>query len=230
MDDVRGSRIDEFAGYLVRVAVFLELHAEVGRVGRVLLVLAEVGLRGVEQPDRRIVAGDEFIRGVLLDPREDAFALRQEDIERRSLLLRVPGDAEGVGPVFAVGRPCAHLPRVEAGLRARDRGAGDAGRLAGDGVGAVRVGEVVMEGDPQARASAGRAAGEGDLGLVEVPLLGLAARELKGAGLLNFVCDELIHGQLILISLLGVYHQQKRAPQSSEDRNKRFFQEHWTHY
>ena len=39
-----------------------------------------------------------------------------------------------------------------------------------------------MERDPEARAGAGRTAGEGDLGLIEVPLLGLTAGELEGAG------------------------------------------------
>ena len=56
------------------------------------------------------------------------------------------------------------------------------GGLAGDRIGAFGVGQVVMEGQPEARAGTGGPAGQGDLGLVEVPLLGLAAAELEGAG------------------------------------------------
>ena len=135
--------------------MFLELHPEVGRVGRVLLVFAEVGRGRVEQADGRVVARDEFVGRVLLDPGQDAFALGQEDVEGGRLLLGVPDDAESVGAVFAIGRPRAHLMRVEGRLRSADRGAGHAGGLAGDRVGALRVGKVVMEGEPEARARAG---------------------------------------------------------------------------
>ena len=118
----------------------------------------------------------------MLDPRQDAFAGVVESLEAADLLLGVPGDAERVGAVAAVRSPRTHLVRVEAGLGAADGGAGHARRLAGDRVGAVRVSQVVMEGQPEAGAGAGRASGEGDLRLIEVPFLGLAARELEGAG------------------------------------------------
>ena len=185
MDDVRGARVDEFAGGLERVAVFLELHAEVGRMRRVLLVFAEVRRGAIEKADGWVVAADQLVGRVLLDPGENAFALGVEHVEGRKFLLRVPDDAEGVGAIFAVGRPITHLLRVEGGLGAGDRGAGHAGGFAGDRVSAVRIGEVIVEGDPKAGAGAGRAARQGDLGLIEVPFLGLAARELEGAGAID---------------------------------------------
>ena len=39
-----------------------------------------------------------------------------------------------------------------------------------------------MEGQPEARAGSGGAARQGDLGLIEIPVLGLTAGELQGAG------------------------------------------------
>ncbi|MFZ4629715.1 MAG: hypothetical protein ACOYNR_15425, partial [Blastocatellia bacterium] len=87
-----------------------------------------------------------------------------------------------MGAVFAVGCPFAHMVRVERGLRSRNGGAEDAGGLAGDGIGAGGIGQIIVKGQPKARARTGGTAGDGDLGFVEVPLLGLAAAELEGAG------------------------------------------------
>ncbi|NBR42967.1 MAG: hypothetical protein EBU04_09005, partial [Verrucomicrobia bacterium] len=62
-----------------------------------------------------------------------------------------------------------------------DGGTGQTGRFASDWVGALRVGEVIMEGEPETGARPRRTAGGTDLGLIEIPFLGLAAAELQGA-------------------------------------------------
>ena len=98
----------------------------------------------------------------------------------RVLVFGIAHEAEGMAAVAAVRGPLLHLLRVECGLRADDGGAGEAGGQAGDGVGAVGVGYVVMEGEPEAGAGAGAAAAGTDAGGVDVPLGGFAANELQG--------------------------------------------------
>ena len=83
--------------------------------------------------------------------------------------------------VFAIGRPGFHLHGIEGGLRTDDGGAEEARGLAGDGIGALGIGEVVVEGEPEAGARAGRTAGGADAGFVEIPSSGLAADKLQGA-------------------------------------------------
>lgn len=162
--------------------MLLEFHAEVRGVGGVFFVMTEVGWGAVVEAYGRIVASDKFVGGVFFDPGQEALAGIVEHLERTDFLFCIPHDAKGVGTVFAVGRPLAHLVWVQRGLRTRHSGAEDAGGLAGDGIGAVGISQIIMKGQPEARAGTGGAASQGDLGFVEVPVLGLAAAELEGAG------------------------------------------------
>src|SRR5689334_21507188 len=95
-----------------------------------------------------------FVRRVFLDPRQHALAILQElgKLRVASLkILRVGHETEGMTAVAAVGGPLLQLLRVERSLSAVDGRAPEAGRLAGDGVRALRVGQVVVECQPQAR-------------------------------------------------------------------------------
>src|SRR5262249_55565509 len=85
--------------------------------------------------------------------------------------------------------------RVVGGLRALHRHAGQAGGLPQDGVGVFRVGQVVVEAEPQRRAGTGRAAGGRHATGVEVPLLGVVAGKLDGAATVQVVGREVDLGR-----------------------------------
>ena len=176
--------IDEFAGDSEECALLLELHPVVCRVCRVLLHLAERGGVGVNHPNGRVVGGDVLDGGILLNPRQHGLASSEERGELRVAgleVIRVGHEAEGVAAVTTVGRPFFEFLWVERGLCADDRRAPEAGRFARNGVGALRVGEVSVEGEPQRGTRARAAASRADALLVKVPLLRLAADELERA-------------------------------------------------
>jgi len=100
--------------------------------------------------------------------------------------------------LFGVGQavPIRGLGSGDAGVRAYDFGpllsivarlavsGGDreAGGFAQDGVGVFGVGDVIVEGEPHRTAGAGRGAECGETGFVAIPLVGVVANELDGAG------------------------------------------------
>lgn len=90
-------------------------------------------------------------------------------------------EAESVTAVSAVRGPFAHLVGVECGLGAVDGCEEEARGFARDGVLRFGVGEVWVEGEPQAGAGTGGASAGCDAGFVEIPFGGLAPNELKGA-------------------------------------------------
>ena len=153
--------------------MLLEFDAEIGGVRGVLYFLTEGGRGVIEKIDGRIVFSDEMVGRVFGDQRLEPVAGGEELLER--------AEAKGVAAVVAIGRPRLDLHRIERGLGDGDGGAVEARGLAGDGIGALGIGEVVVEGEPEAGAGTGRTAGGTDPSFVEVPGGGLAADELQGA-------------------------------------------------
>jgi len=168
---VRRTGIDEFAGGLVLVAARLKSHAEAGGVEAPLGIIARVGRIGIVEADRGVVLAHELIRGIFFDPGHDPLA---------ALFVEnaLPFTAVGGGPK---GSPAisAHVFWVEGVLRLVGGGTGHTGGFAGDGIVALGVGQVVVEGQPEAGARPGGRTGRGDAGLVEIPLLRLAADKLQ---------------------------------------------------
>ena len=148
---------------------------------RVLLVLPQGGRGSVAEVDGRIVGRHERVGGILGDPREDLFPVGEELVELREFLCRVSLEAEGVAAVGAVWGPLSHLLGVERGLRSVHGGAPQSCRFAGHGIGALRIGEVGMKGEPERRTGSRRTAGRGDALFIDVPLGGFAADELQSA-------------------------------------------------
>lgn len=63
--------VDEHAPHAHLVEPLLELHAEVGRVGRVLLLLADRRAAPIPEVNRRVIRRDERVWRVFVDPRQD---------------------------------------------------------------------------------------------------------------------------------------------------------------
>ena len=72
--------------------------------------------------------------------------------------------------IGAVGGPVLHLERVERGLGAHHGDRRQPRRLPGHGILALRIGHVVMEGEPETRTGPGRTATGGDPLRIDVPL------------------------------------------------------------
>ena len=100
-----------------------------------------VFVAAVEQPDRRVIARRMSHRRVLVDPRQDALALLEQLVEALQ--------PERMGAVGIVREPFAQRLRIERRLGAIDGGAPQARRFARDRVGALRIGQVVMIGEPE---------------------------------------------------------------------------------
>ena len=71
---------------------------------------------------------------------------------------------------------------IERGLPAHGNGTTYTGRLAQDGIFTLGIGQVVVIGEPEAGGRPGRTAGHRNAGWIEVPFLGLGAKELDGPG------------------------------------------------
>src|SRR3954451_11271567 len=97
---------------------------------------------------------------------------------RVATLVSRLAEAERVAAVRHVGHPFAELLRVERRLRAADRRTGQPGRFAGNRVGPVAAGQVVVEREPERGAGAGRTSGGRDAAPIGVPLAGLRPQEL----------------------------------------------------
>jgi hypothetical protein len=119
----------------------------------------------------RIVGGDERIRRILRDPRQDLLTSGEE--------LRERADAEGVTAVSAVRRPFLHLLRIQGRLRPAHRRSHQAGRFLCHRIARRRIGKVRMKGQPQTGTRPGRSTARHDLRLVEIPFPGLAAHKLQ---------------------------------------------------
>ena len=124
------------------------------------------------QEDRRIAGADVGVGRIFLDPVEHVAAVVVE-LLKLGVTAPVAGESEGMTAITHVRNPLAKLQGVERRLGAVDGRGRQAGRLAGDRVGAVGPGHVVVKGQPERRAGTRRAAGGGDPGLVDVPLTGL---------------------------------------------------------
>ena len=151
------------------------------RVGLRLAFHGRLVLRRVGHEDRRVARADVGIGRILLDPVEHFGAVVEELLELGVAACAArAGESEGVAAIAHVRHPLAELHGIERGLSAIDGNGEEASRFAGDGIGALGFGHVVVEGEPERRAGTGRAAGGGDALLVDVPFAGLGAEELNG--------------------------------------------------
>src|SRR5262249_47343384 len=80
-----------------------------------------------------------------------------------------------------IGHPFTQLLGVERNLGPVDCGTVKTGRFAGNGFLAVGIGQVVVKGEPERGAGAGRASGGADALLVDIPFRSLGANELQSA-------------------------------------------------
>ena len=76
---------------------------------------------------------------------EEASAQKAKELLETLVAVLLPGDPEGVPAVPVIGHPLAEHLGVERRLGPDDRGAVEAGRLAGHRVVALGVGQVVVE-------------------------------------------------------------------------------------
>jgi hypothetical protein len=87
-----------------------------------------------------------------------------------------------MGAVAIVGHHSRSSLRIERHLGSVDGGAVQPSGFAGHGVVARRISHVVVKGEPERRATAGRASCGADARLVKIPLGGFGTYELQGAG------------------------------------------------
>src|SRR5262249_42760473 len=151
----------------LRVHELLEVPGEVGVVD----VAGHVGLFFVHGIDRRSIFREVG----------DGCAVFELCVELRAdgVLVPVEGDGQaeeefdGRDVIGIAGDVLFNVPGVVGTLHLGGQDAGQAGGLAGDGVAALRIGQILVKAEPERDAGAGRAAGGGDALRVDAPFAGL---------------------------------------------------------